>query len=343
MPHGTPKTGNEPEDRRDGSDEARARSFWSGTITFGLVSIPVDLFPANRSQRVSLRMVSEDGTPLDRRYFCPKEERELDWSEIARGYEVDKDRYVVVADDELGKLAPDKTRDIDLRRFVPADDIDPIHFERAYYLTPGGNSTKAYRLLAATMEQTNRAGIATFVMRGKEYLVAILADNGILRAETLRFADEVRSPEDVGLPAPSKVKAADVKKVERAVARLKKTRLNEKELVDGGAERLLKLVRKKEKAGRDVVTPATPEAGTSSEGVIDLMEVLKRSLQGNAQGGDAKKTARKSAKRASGTEATGALSGRSKDELYERAKKLDIPGRSGMTKDELIRAIERSA
>lgn len=340
MPHGTPKTGNEPDERRDGSDEVRARSFWSGTITFGLVSIPVELFPANRSQRVSLRMVSEDGTPLARRYFCPKEGRELDWSEIVRGYEVEKDRYVVVTDDELEKLAPDKTRDIDLRRFVPADDIDPIHFERAYYLTPGGNSTKAYRLLAATMEQTNRAGIATFVMRGKEYLVAILADNGILRAETLRFADEVRSPGDVGLPtSPAKVKAADVKKIGRAITKLKKTKLNEKELVDEGAERLLKLVRKKEKAGRDVVTPSAPEAGAPSEGVIDLMEVLKRSLQGNAQaGGGARKSARKSAKRAGDD-----LSDASKQELYEKAKQLDIPGRSGMTKQQLIRALQRTA
>lgn len=313
-------------------DEVRARSFWSGTITFGLVSIPVELFPANRSQRVSLRMVSENGTPLARRYFCPKEERELDWSEIVRGYEVEKDRYVVVSDDELEKLAPDRTRDIDLRRFVPAEDIDPIHFERAYYLTPGGNSTKAYRLLAATMEQTGRAGIATFVMRGKEYLVAILAESGILRAETLRFADEVRSPEDVGLPTSPKVKAADVKKVERAIGKLKRTKLNENELADESAERLLKLVERKEKAGRDVVTPREPEAGAPGEGIIDLMEVLKRSLQGT------KKSARKSTKGA-GTDLTDA----SKQELYERAKELEIPGRSTMTKQALIRALQRTA
>jgi DNA end-binding protein Ku len=262
-------------------DDVGPRSFWSGTITFGLVSIPVELFPANRSQRVSLRMVSPDGVPLTRRYFCPKEERELDWDELVRGYEIEKDTFVVVTDEELDKLAPEKTRDIDLRRFVDAEEIDPIYFERAYYLTPGGNSTKAYRLLAATMEQTNKAGMATFVMRGKEYLVAILAGNGILRAETLRFADEVRTAEDVGLPAPEKPKAAFVKQIEKAIAANTAKKLDEKELADRGAERLLELVAKKEKSGADVVAaPEGTDAPPPSDGVIDLMEVLKRSLQG---------------------------------------------------------------
>jgi DNA end-binding protein Ku len=266
-------------------DDVGPRAFWSGTITFGLVSVPVELYPANRSQRVSLRMTAPDGTPLTRRYFCPKEERVLDWDEIVRGYEVEKDTFVVVTDDELEKLAPERTRDIDLRRFVPASGIDPIYFERAYYLTPGGNSTKAYRLLAATMEQTDRAGIATFVMRGKEYLVAILAENGILRAETLRFADEVRAPDDVGLPEPQKPKAATVKRFEKAIASLAKKTLDESELADTGSERLLELVARKEKSGEDVIE-ARGAPGETSEGVIDLMEVLRRSLQARGQAGD---------------------------------------------------------
>jgi DNA end-binding protein Ku len=340
------------EDEIRDEDSPAPRPFWSGTITFGLVSIPVDLYSAHRSQRVSLRMVSADGTPLARRYFCPKEEREIDWNEIVRGYEVEKDTYVVVTDDELEKLAPERTRDIDLRRFVDAADIDPIYFERAYYLTPGGNSTKAYRLLAATMEQTGRAGIATFVMRGKEYLVAILAEKGILRAETLRFADEVRTPEDVGLPEPKEPRAADLKKMEQHIDKLMRRSLAESDLVDTGAERLLKLVAKKEKAGRDVV--AAPDgAEAPARDVIDLMEVLKRSLQGQApakratssasKSGTSKSGGSKSGGSKSGSSKSGQLKSRSKDDLYERAKKLDIPGRSGMTKQQLIAAIERSA
>jgi DNA end-binding protein Ku len=348
-------------------DDVGPRSFWSGTITFGLVSIPVELYPASRSQRVSLRMVAPDGTPLTRRYFCPKEEKELEWDEIVRGYEIEKDSYVVVTDAELEKLAPEKTRDIDLRVFVDAEQLNPMHFDRAYYLTPGGNSTKAYRLLAATMEQTEKAGIATFVMRGKEYLIAILAENGILRAETMRFADEVRSPEDVGLPAPEKGKPALVKQVEKAITALSESSLDEDELADRGAEQLLALVKRKEKKGEDVVPAPAGEPAVASEGVIDLMEVLKRSLQGASAGSnrreakrvegaggrkDGKKAAAKkpapssvkSAQRRGGSKWTKSyLRKQSKDELYETAKELDIEGRSSMTKDELIAAIQNAA
>ena len=321
-------------------EEVRARSFWSGTITFGLVSIPVELFPANRSQGVSLRMVSKDGTPLARRYFCPREDRELDWDEIVRGYEIEKDRFVVVTDDELDKLAPEKTRDIDLRRFVDAAEIDPIYFERAYYLTPGGNSTKAYRLLAETMERTNRAGIATFVMRGKEYLVAILAESGIMRAETLRFADEVRSAEDVGLPAPEKPKAAAVKKIEKAIAKLVEKELDETELTDHSSDKLRELVAKKEKSGEGVVEAAAGVA-EPSEGVIDLMEVLKRSLEGkgsskaakaegsaDAKSSRAKKKTAKTAKKTAGKAAAGKSAAKSSTGKKPAAKKKSAARKS---------------
>jgi DNA end-binding protein Ku len=337
----------EPElEQEQEQDEARARSFWSGTITFGLVSIPVDLFPASRLQRVSLRMVGPDGTPLVRRYFCSKDEKELDWDDIVRGYEIEKDEYVVVTDDELERLAPEKTRDIDLRLFVGSGEIDPIHFERAYYLTPGGNSTKAYRLLAATMEATGHAGIATFVMRGKEYLIAIIAENGILRAETLRFSDEIRSAEDVGLPDPKKPKPADVKRMQRAIDAMIEKALDEKELEDRSTERLLELVARKEETGEDVVTPPEDVEVEPSESVVDLMAVLKRSLQGERGAATTTKRAR-NGKRAkasgNGTRKGAALAAKSKDQLYEQAKKLDIEGRSEMTKEELIEAIRRSA
>jgi DNA end-binding protein Ku len=165
------------------------RPLWSGTITFGLVSVPVDMYPANRSDRAPLRMLSPDGVPLSRRYYSQESGRDLDDDQMIRGYEIEKGKYILVTDDELEKLAPRKSRDIDLRRFVDEQAIPPIYFERGYYLTPGAGTEKAYRLLAKIMEDSGRVGIGTFVMRGKEYLVAIAAENGILRAQTLRFAD----------------------------------------------------------------------------------------------------------------------------------------------------------
>jgi DNA end-binding protein Ku len=279
--------------------EIRARAFWSGTITFGLVSIPVNLFPATRSQGVSLRMVDEDGTPLARRYLCPKHEKELGWDEIVRGYEIEPDEFVVVTDDELEGLEPRKSRDIDLRRFVPIDQLDPKFFERGYYLTPASESTKAYMLLAATMADEGRAGIATFVMREKEYLIAIISDHGILRAETMRFADEIRSVADVGLPEKPRLSSAAVEKMARAIKQHAAAKLAPKELEDRYADRLLALVKKKERRNEDVVD--APEEDEASEDaasdIIDLMEVLRASLgeSGSATRKSTRKRTRKTA------------------------------------------------
>src|SRR3977135_3111384 len=135
-------------------EQGGPRPFWSGTLTFGLVSVPVNLFPANKSSRASLRMLSPDGEPLARRYYSEKTERELDADEMVRGYEIDKGKYVVVTDDELDRLAPEKSRDIDLKTFVPEESIPPMYFERGYFLTPAAGSEKAYKLLAETMEKS---------------------------------------------------------------------------------------------------------------------------------------------------------------------------------------------
>lgn len=320
-------------DGEAGARAIRARSVWSGTISFGLVSIPVNLFPANRSSSVSLRMLDSDGTPLARRYYDPESDKEVPRDEIVRGYEIEKDEYVLVTDEEMEAVAPEKSRDIDLRRFVDIDELDPFYFERAYFLTPDGNSTKAYRLLAAVMEETGRAGIATFVMRTKEYLIAILAENGILRAETLRFHDEVRDVAVIDLPARPPIPAARKKAMRAAIRENVEEDLDPDELQDHYARRLLDLVESKRK--KDGVRTAPAAARDQDEGggdIIDLMEVLKRSLQGG-------EAAARTPRRATGAD----LEGLTKKELYERAKELDVSGRSGMTKDELVSAIRKSA
>jgi DNA end-binding protein Ku len=258
--------------------ESSSRPIWSGTITFGLVSIPVNLFPASRSGRVSLRMLGPEGTPLSRRYFSSKTGKDLEDAEMVRGYEIEKEKYVVVTDEELERLEPEKSRDIDLRRFVRKDDIPPIYFEHAYFLAPAGGSVKAYQLLAETMERSGRAGIATFVMRDKEYLVAILAENGILRAETLRFADEVRSPKEIGLPKPAHVSKPGVQRFEKLIQRKSAKEISRDELQDERTEKLVRLVERKQAKDKDVVESETAERKPAK--VVDLMEVLKKSLEG---------------------------------------------------------------
>lgn len=321
---------NEVRDRK----AAGPRPFWSGVLSFGLVSVPIQLYPAVRRGGASLRMVDEDGTPLSRRYYCPTDEREVARAELVRGYALNEGGFVVLTEEELEALEPEKSREIDLRRFVPVEDLDPVFFERPYILTPGEGSTKAYRLLARTMEGTRRAGLATFVMRTKEYFVAIVAEDGILRAETMRFADEIRDAEDVGLPAVEVSTETRTKAMVSAIESLTEASLDPAELEDRGGAELKALAEQKlerDEGVRDV--PGLQEGGEGTRTkIIDLMEVLKRSLEGEDR----------VATDAEGPSADGAggdLGQLTKGELYERARKLDVAGRSSMNKAELLRAV----
>jgi DNA end-binding protein Ku len=310
-----------------GATRAEPRGFWSGTITFGLVSVPVDLYPAVRSRRIPLRMLSPDGHPLQRRYYCSADGEPLDGEDIVRGYEWEDGGFTVVSDEELDALAPRKSRDIDLRRFVDRAEIPPRLFERPYVLAPAGESTRAYHLLAETMERTRRAGVATFVMRGKEYLAAIFAEGGLLRAATLRFDDEVRSPEAIGLPEARQAPAAIRREMEKALGKLVKKSLDESKLHNEDATQLLELAEAKRAKGRDVVeVPEAPaEVEAESAEIIDIMSILRRRVGAGRSPSAAKPQ--------------DTLAGQSKKELYEQAKSLDVPGRSQMSKDELIDAI----
>ncbi len=312
-------------------EEAPARAFWSGTITFGLVSIPVDLFAAVRARPIAMRLVDADGNPVGREYYCPEDEQRLSGDDLVRGYERERGELVVVTDEELASIAPDMSRDIELVRFVPLEQIPPEYFDHPYLLAPASRSTKAYHLLAQTMERTGRVGIGTFVMRGHEYLVAILAEGGILRAETLRFADELRTPETIGLPEPPEIPSKVVRRMEEAVSDLTRDSLDLDELSDRYAEGLSELARAKYDAGRDVVGAAPlaePEAEEAGGEVVDLLRLLERRLGTSPDGRAA---------------ASGELRDLSKKELYERAKALDIEGRSKMGREQLIRAIRKAS
>jgi DNA end-binding protein Ku len=245
-------------------------------LTFGLVSVPVSLFPAARSNRASLRMLGPDGQPLARKYYAEKTGKDLDADEVVRGYEVNKSKFVIITDEELERLEPEKTRDINLTQFVPTDSIPPLYFERGYFLTPAAGSQKAYKLLAETMDKNELAGIATFVMRGKEYLVAIFSERGILRAETMRFPDEIRTPSDVGLPKKKDAPPATVRKFEKIIGTKSKKKFSPAKLEDKQTEDLLKLVKKKEKK-RGSVVRVEAEAETDHK-VVDLVQILKKSL-----------------------------------------------------------------
>lgn len=272
------------------------RPTWSGTITFGLVSIPVDLLAAVRPRQTAMKLIDKEGHALGRQYRCSKEGKVLDNDDLVRGYETEDGKMVVITDEEFRSVAPEMSADIRLRNFVPVDQIPPVYFQKSYFLSPSGKSATAYNLLAATMKRTGRAGIGSFVMRGHEYLVAIVADNGLLRADTLRYADEIRSPGDIGLPArvkpPSKLATQFIREIEE----LKRNELSLAELEDKESEELQALVKAKKRSSGNIIHQPDLEAeeaeapGQSAQ-IIDLTEILRRSLSKravvtNAQGSE---------------------------------------------------------
>lgn len=308
---------------------AAVRAFWSGTITFGLVSIPVDFYAAARARQTAMRMVDAQGHPLGRQYSSAGTGRPLANDEIVRGYESDTGRTVVITDAEFESAAPETSRDIDLNRFVPLEQIPPAYFVRPYFLAPTQRAGKAYSLLAETMERTGKAGIGRFVMRGHEYLVAIIAERGALRAETLRYFDELRTPEAIGLPPAAIPGKKQVAAFAGAIDGLLEPRLDLHELEDKTAEALQELAHRKLKSRKDVVTLESAEDDEPEEGgaqIIDLVQLLRNSL-----GGQVKTAAR--------VEEDGDLEGSTRDELYQLAADLGVSGRSKMRKDQLLQAV----
>src|SRR5512139_1039566 len=260
--------------------QEQSHAIWSGIIAFGLVSLPVSLFPAHGS-KLALKMVDAQGALLRRQFLSDTDNRPLERDDIVRGYEIEKYHYVVVEDEELEALEPKKSREIDLKRFVPLSAINPVYFERAYFLVPDSDTTKAYRLLAKSMEDEQRAGIATFVMHGKDYLVAIIAEGGILRAETLRFHDELRTPEAIGLPPRQHADKKILEQMRAAIRKATRKQFDSELLHDQHTQQVKQRIEEKLKSGTDVLkAPEEPAPAEAESNVIDLMQVLKERLQG---------------------------------------------------------------
>ncbi|MGE0789023.1 MAG: Ku protein [Sandaracinaceae bacterium] len=333
-----PRRARAEKDRAKKDDEkvessAGPRGFWSGTLTFGLVSIPVELFPAVRTARPGLRMLSDEGVPLSRVYVRD-DGSALDNDELVHGFEVD-DTFVLLTDEELDALEPERSRDIHLRRFVPRSALSPARVRRAYLLAPGGESTRPYAVLAKTMEESERAGIATFVMRGKEYIVAIVSDRSVLRALILRFDAELRTVDAIGLPELVEAPATLTGAMTAAIRSGSQDELPEDALEDIRSSAMRALAEKKRKAKEDVVeVPELVEESdeAAAEETTDLVALLKRRLKGATSG----------ERRSEAPPASTELEGATKADLYERAQALDVEGRSQMNKAQLIEAIRKA-
>src|SRR4051794_31080375 len=197
-----------------------ARSLWTGSLSFGLVNVPVALFSGVIDADIHFRQLHDkDHTPIETRRYCAEEDEQVDYEEIGHGFETDSGKQVVLTDEELATAAPRKTRTIEIEAFVDLADVDPIYFDHPYILMPSGDSEgtqRAYRLLLEVMGRTERAALGRFVLRTREYLVLIRVREGRLSLTTLLFHDEVRPTKDV--PAPPKKAKPSKKQLDQALA-----------------------------------------------------------------------------------------------------------------------------
>ncbi len=252
------------------------QGIWSGTISFSLVAIPVRLVRAVAPGRISFRLLhATDYSPLARRMLCPNEDAMIPPEEIVRGYEIVPDHYIAVTDEELESVTPERSRTIEIVEFIDMDEVDPVYFDRPYYLVPAKGGEKAYRLLAEVLRQTNRAGLARFVLAEREYLVAVASREGALALTTLHYGEDVLSDADV---APKEGKsAADVKRrikgdIEKLVAEFDPAKY-----ADARRNRILELLKRKAQEQEPVEAPAVePEEG---EGPPDLMAALEAAMR----------------------------------------------------------------
>jgi DNA end-binding protein Ku len=255
-----------------------ARAIWTGSVSFGLVNVPVGLYSATEDHDVHFHQF-EKGTKSRVRNQRVNERtgEEVAYSDVVKGAELDDGGYVMITQEELESVEPTRSRTIDISDFVEASEIDPIHYQKSYYLAPTDDSAKkAYALLVRAMDKAERIGVATFVMRGKQYLAAIRPSGNVLVLETMFFADEVRDPAKVLDQLPTRVKVSD-KDLDMAVKLIKAmtTDWGPKNYRDTYTERVQKLVAAKKK-DREVVVPEYDE---DDEGkVVDLLEALQASL-----------------------------------------------------------------
>ena len=250
------------------------RSLWNGTISCGLVTVPVKVYTATESKSVHFREVhAKDGSRIEHRRICPKEGKEVDKDEIVRGFQVSARKWVELTDEEVAAAAGTQTRLIDVDHFVPASEIDPVYFDKAYYLGAQDKGRDAYALLHAALAKADRAGVGRWVFHNRERTVIVRALEDVLALHTMRFADDVVSPSDLELERVRKKPSdQEIKMASRLVDGLH-TDFDPTAYEDGSREAVLELIKAKA-AGKNIELPEPEEA----EPADDLLAQLEASL-----------------------------------------------------------------
>jgi DNA end-binding protein Ku len=255
-----------------------AHAIWSGSISFGLLNVPVKLYSAVSKQTVRFRELREgDSSRIRHKRVAEDDGEEVPYEKIVKGYEITPDQYVIVSRDELDEIAPERTRAIEIKDFVDLDEIDPIYFEHPYYLGPDKGAERAYQLLVRAMDEQRKVAIARFVLRNKEHLAAIRPMDGALTMATMRFADEVVSPDDLDDVLPEKRAKVEKRELDMAKQLIESlsTDFDAEQYEDEYRDKLLNLIERKAK-GEEVVAAPTEEPKPTK--APDLMAALEESL-----------------------------------------------------------------
>jgi DNA end-binding protein Ku len=316
------------------------RPLWSGSISFGLVNVPVRLYSAVREHKLRFHFVHEpDGSPIGFQKVCKAEDRPVPDDEIVKAYEHAKGEYVYLTDEDFAAAEVEGHRTIEITDFVPYAQIDPTFFSKTYLVGPAEGAEKVYALLVRGMEQTELAGIAKFVMRDRQYLGALRVRDGVITLEQLYFADEIRPIDEL---RPKGVRV-DKRELEMATQLIDSFTGDWKpeQYEDTYRDALLEVIKAKRK-GEPVHRAPEP----TEEEAPDLMDALRASLERSKEGGRGETRRAGRSRARNGGRSRGdrsKLGSLSKSELEERARSAGIEGRSKMTKDELVRALDRTA
>jgi DNA end-binding protein Ku len=252
-----------------------SRAISRSSISFGLVSIPVELFPATAPKSVHFNLLhAKDNSRIQEKIYCVAENKVIDRSELVHGFEIQKGKYVTFTNEELKKLESGAGHEIEIIQFIPISEVDPAYFAGAYLLGCGCGTAKAYHLLNAAMAKSQRAAIAKFVMRSKEHLVLIRPYRDVLMLHTMHYSDEIRPSEEIGHGAKTSVGASELKLAERLINDLSKDKFEADKFEDTYREKILKIAEQKA-AGQEITAPPALKRAK----VIDLRSALKDSLK----------------------------------------------------------------
>jgi len=259
-----------------------ARAIWKGSISFGLVNIPVGLYSAETRDDISFKLLDRKTmSPIHYKRVSEESSKEVPWEETVRGYEFEKGKYVVLSDQDLKRAAPEATQTIDITGFVDLEDVDPLYFDKPYFLAPDAKGAKAYALLRETLRRTGKVGISKVVIRTRQYLAAVVArgDSEVLTLELMRYAHELRDPAELDVPrGKAGVSEKELEMAQRLVEGMVEA-WDPEEYKDDYRDDLMKLIEERVEAGElEGSTAPAPKPEKPSGKVVDLMALLKRSL-----------------------------------------------------------------